>query len=120
MNFFKSGLIQALKKHCMNSPVTASINMKAFQSKKMKKNPIWDAGTVQLKKEGQYADLAVLSADYFSVPVKGIKNIESVLTVVRKIVRGSEEFSSLMPKLPPILPHWPPVKYFGPYYKNNN
>jgi NAD(P)-dependent dehydrogenase (short-subunit alcohol dehydrogenase family) len=30
--------------------------------------------------EGQLADLAVLSADYFSVPEEDIKGIESVLT----------------------------------------
>jgi hypothetical protein len=42
---------------------------------------------------GQLADLAVLSADYFSVPDAEIKAITSVLTLVGgKIVHGSEEF----------------------------
>jgi predicted amidohydrolase YtcJ/NAD(P)H-dependent FMN reductase len=55
--------------------------------------------------EGQYADLAVLSADYMTVPEEEIKKIESVLTVVDgKIVYGAEEFAGLMPSLPPIKP----------------
>jgi len=71
--------------------------------------------------EGQYADLAVLSMDYMTVPVEDIKKIESVLTVVDgKIVYGAEEFASLMPSLPPIKPDWSPVKYFGSYYKSKN
>jgi predicted amidohydrolase YtcJ len=71
--------------------------------------------------EGQYADLAVLSADYMTVPEEEIKKIESVLTVVDgKIVYGAEEFAGLMPSLPPIKPDWSPVKYFGSYYKETN
>jgi predicted amidohydrolase YtcJ len=31
---------------------------------------------------GQLADLAVLSADYFSIPEEEIKRLESVLTIV--------------------------------------
>ena len=71
--------------------------------------------------EGQYADLAVLSVDYLTVPEEDIKKIESVLTVVDgKIVYGAEEFASLMPSLPTIKPDWSPVKYFGSYYKEKN
>lgn len=71
--------------------------------------------------EGQYADLAVLSMDYMTVPEDDIKKIESVLTVVDgKIVYGAEEFASLMPSLPPIKPDWSPIKYFGSYYKEKN
>ena len=36
-------------------------------------------GTIR---EGQLADMAVLSADYFSVPEADIKAIESILTIV--------------------------------------
>ncbi len=70
--------------------------------------------------EGQYADLAVLSADYMKVQVDDIKKIESVLTVVDgKIVWGAQEYTTLMPKLPPIKPDWSPVKYFGSYWKES-
>ena len=68
--------------------------------------------------EGQYADFAVLSADYMKIPVEDIKAIESVLTVVNgNIVWGAQEYQTLMPELPPIKPNWSPVKYFGSYWK---
>src|SRR5260370_1943822 len=67
---------------------------------------------------GQLADLAVLSADYFSVPEEEIKHLESVLTVVGgKPVYAAEEFSNLAPPLPPVLPEWSPVAKFGGYAK---
>jgi predicted amidohydrolase YtcJ len=67
---------------------------------------------------GQLADLAVLSADYFSVPDEEIKRIESVLTIVDgKIVYGADEFAQLSPPAVPILPEWSPVKEYGGYYR---
>ena len=64
--------------------------------------------------EGWLADLAVLSADYFSVPEEEIKNIESVLTLVDgKIVHGAGGFGSLAPPLPPVSPDWSPVSGSG-------
>jgi predicted amidohydrolase YtcJ len=67
---------------------------------------------------GQLADLAVLSADYFSVPEEEIKHLESVLTVVGgKPVYAAEEFSKLAPPLPPVLPAWSPVATYGGYAK---
>ena len=43
---------------------------------------------------GQLADLAVLSADYFSVPEEEIKRLESVLTLVGgKPVYAAAEFA---------------------------
>jgi hypothetical protein len=60
--------------------------------------------------EGWLADLAVLSADYFSVPEEDISGIESVLTLVDgKIVHGSGGFGALAPPLPPVSPSWSPV-----------
>jgi predicted amidohydrolase YtcJ len=65
-------------------------------------------------KAGQLADLAVLTADYFSIPEEEIKHLESVLTVVGgKVVHGAEEFSRLAPPLPPASPDWSPVKQYG-------
>ena len=67
---------------------------------------------------GQYADFALLSADYFDVPEEKIKTIESVLTVVGgRIVYGAAEFSTLSPKLPAVSPIWSPVDYFGGHYR---
>ncbi|MDB5385209.1 MAG: putative TIM-barrel fold metal-dependent hydrolase, partial [Planctomycetaceae bacterium] len=66
---------------------------------------------------GQFADLAVLSADYFSVPEVEIKSIESVLTVVGgKVVYGTGAFSNLAPVALPVTPDWSPVGFYGGYY----
>src|SRR5271168_4464404 len=66
---------------------------------------------------GQLADLAVLSADYFSIPEDEIKRLESVLTMVGgKIVYANEPFSKLAPPALPVSPDWAPVKQYGGYY----
>ena len=65
---------------------------------------------------GQLADLAVLSADYLSIPDDGIADLESVLTVVGgRIVHAAEELAELAPPLPPAMPDWSPVRTFGGY-----
>ena len=65
---------------------------------------------------GQLADLAVLSADYFSIPQEEIKQLESVLTIIGgKIVYATEEFSKLAPPALPVSPSWSPVKEYGGY-----
>ena len=67
---------------------------------------------------GRLADLAVLSADYFSIPEDEIKHLESVLTIVDgKVVYAIEEFSKLAPPVLPVSPSWSPVKEFGGYAK---
>jgi len=67
---------------------------------------------------GQLADLAVLSADYFSIPDEEIKQLESVLTIVGgKIVYATEEFSAFAPPALPVSPSWSPVKEYGGYAK---
>src|SRR5262245_14617475 len=65
---------------------------------------------------GQLADLAVLSADYFSIPEEELKHLQSVLTIVGgKVVYASEEFSKLAPPTLPVSPSWSPIKEFGGY-----
>jgi predicted amidohydrolase YtcJ len=65
---------------------------------------------------GQLADLAVLSADYFSIPDEEIKQLESVLTILGgKIVYATEEFSKLAPPPLPVSPSWSPIKEYGGY-----
>jgi predicted amidohydrolase YtcJ len=67
---------------------------------------------------GLLADMAVLSADYFSIPDEEIKQLESVLTIVGgKPVYAAEEFETLTPAPPPVLPEWSPVAQFGGYAK---
>lgn len=66
--------------------------------------------------EGYFADLAVLSADYFSVEEDEIRAIESVLTILGgKPVYAAEEFKQFSPPLPPVSPEWSPVAHFGGY-----
>jgi predicted amidohydrolase YtcJ len=63
---------------------------------------------------GQLADLAVLSADYFSVPEPEIQSIESVLTIVGgKVVYAADRFENLSPPPLPISPDWSPVIHYG-------
>jgi hypothetical protein len=68
---------------------------------------------------GQLADLAVLSADYFSIPEEDIKQLESVLTVVGgKVVHAAAEFSKLAPPPLQASPDWSPVKHYGGYQQS--
>ncbi|PFR96144.1 amidohydrolase [Bacillus cereus] len=63
---------------------------------------------------GQFADLAVLSADYFTVPEEEIKNLESLLTIMGgQVVYGNDEFKNLSPELPPASPDWSPTGVYG-------
>jgi len=81
------------------------------------KGSAWFSGEQAVKgaiREGEYADLAVLSADYFAVPDEAIKDITSVLTVVGgNVVHGDGDFSALAPPLPPASPDWSPVGVYG-------
>ncbi|HCF52782.1 MAG TPA: amidohydrolase [Bacillus sp. (in: Bacteria)] len=63
---------------------------------------------------GQFADIAVLSADYFTVPEEEIKNLESLLTIMGgQVVYGNNEFKNLSPELPPASPDWSPTGVYG-------
>jgi predicted amidohydrolase YtcJ len=79
----------------------------------------WFSSEQRLKGQlaaGQMADLAVLSADYFSIPDEEIKRLESVLTIVGgRVVYGAGEFASLAPPVPPASPDWSPVARYGGY-----
>ncbi|MEM7653394.1 MAG: amidohydrolase family protein, partial [Pseudomonadota bacterium] len=73
----------------------------------------WFSGEAEVKGTlagGQYADFAVLSADYMTVPEQEIRQISSVLTVVGgKTVYGEGDFSDLSPPIPTASPSWSPV-----------
>ncbi|MBZ9644693.1 amidohydrolase [Streptomyces sp. PSKA30] len=65
---------------------------------------------------GCYADLAVLSDDYFTVAEPDIAHIESLLTVTGgRIVYAAAEYEGLDEELPPVSPEWSPVAHFGGY-----
>jgi hypothetical protein len=68
---------------------------------------------------GRFADLAVLDADYFSVPDASIKSIASALTMVAgRVVHGDLEFKDLAPPLPPALPDWSPVRRYAGFHRS--
>ena len=82
---------------------------------------LYTAGGYNLIKEnnkgkiqaGYYADIIVLSDDYFTIPDEQIKKLSSVLTIVDgKIVWGSDAFENIAPTKLPVIPDWSPVKHF--------
>jgi predicted amidohydrolase YtcJ len=68
---------------------------------------------------GQFADFAILSADYMTVPEEEIRRIESVLTVTGgDVVYSADPFTAFAPEpLPPVSPAWSPVAAFGGYQR---
>src|SRR5260370_24441929 len=65
---------------------------------------------------GQLADLAVLSADYFSIADEEIRGLESVLTMVGgSVVYAAKPFERLAPPALPVSPDWSPVSRYGGY-----
>lgn len=68
---------------------------------------------------GMYADMALLSQDYLSVPEESIKDITSLLTILGgKVVYAADEFSELDHfRNLPVSPDWSPVRHYGGYYQ---
>ncbi|AHB47366.1 amidohydrolase [Hyphomicrobium nitrativorans NL23] len=73
----------------------------------------WFSGEAEVKgtlSPGKYADLAVLSADYMTVPPQEIRRINAVLTMVGgAVVYGEGDYADLSPPIPPASPSWSPV-----------
>jgi hypothetical protein len=82
----------------------------------------WFSGEEEVKGRiapGQFADFAILSADYLAVPEDEIRRIESVLTVTGgDVVHSAGPFTMFAPEpLPPVSPAWSPVAAFGGYQR---
>jgi predicted amidohydrolase YtcJ len=82
----------------------------------------WFSGEEEMKGSiapGQFADFAILSADYLTVPEEEIRRIESVLTVTGgDVVYSAGPFTMFAPEpLPPVSPAWSPVAAFGGYQR---
>ena len=80
----------------------------------------WFSGEEEVKgriASGQFADFAILSADYLTVPEEQIRSIESMLTVTGgDVVYSAGPFTMFVPEpLPPVSPAWSPVAAFGGY-----
>jgi predicted amidohydrolase YtcJ len=82
----------------------------------------WFSGEEKLKgkiEAGQYADMVILTSDYFSIPVDDIRNIHSLLTVVNgKVVYAEGVYQSLAPEMPAVIPSWSPIRFYGGYQTN--
>jgi predicted amidohydrolase YtcJ len=75
-------------------------------------------GTKGELSEGQMADFAVLTNDYFKIPAEEIKNLESQLTVVAgEIVHASHDFQPLAPPPLPAALDWAPTAHYGGYHQ---
>jgi len=90
---------------------------------------MWTTGSAWFSKEkevkgelseGKFADLAVLSDDYFTVEEDDIRGIESILTIMDgTIVHADKEFAKYNPDLPPVSPEWSPVAHTGGYHNSH-
>ena len=81
----------------------------------------WFTGEEKLKgriERGMYADMTVLTDDYFSAAADDVRKIESLLTIVNgKVVYAAGEYKALDASVPAVIPDWSPVKYYGGYQK---
>jgi predicted amidohydrolase YtcJ len=74
-----------------------------------------EKGTLQ---KGMYADMVILSDDYFTTDTEQVKKIVSLMTIVNgKIVYASGAYSTYNPAIPAVIPEWSPVKFYGGYQK---
>jgi hypothetical protein len=74
-------------------------------------------GTLEI---GKLADLVILSADFFSIEVDAIKELESELTMVGgRVVYANGAYSGLAIKAPEIKQVWLPINEYGKYYKSS-
>jgi predicted amidohydrolase YtcJ len=82
----------------------------------------WFTREEQLKGKivkGMYADMTVLTGDYFAVKPDEVRKIESLLTIVNgKVVYAAGDYKALDAAVPEVIPAWSPVKYYGGYQKN--
>lgn len=86
---------------------------------------LWTQGSAKLSREdqvkgtlspGMYADIAVLSSDYMTIPDEEIKNLSSILTILGgKVVYGADQFAQLDTPLTPAKPDWSPVNHYMSY-----
>jgi predicted amidohydrolase YtcJ len=68
---------------------------------------------------GKWADLAVLSGDYLTVPEERISQLSSVLAMVGgKVVYGEGNYASLSPPALKVSPDWLPISRYPGYAKS--
>ncbi len=70
---------------------------------------------------GKWADLAILSDDYLTVPEHRIPDIEATLTMVGgRVVYGAKRYAELAPPPLPVSPDWLPIGTHPSYYPGSH
>lgn len=81
----------------------------------------WCSGEQKLKGKlikGMYADMVILTDDYFAAQPEKVKHISALMTIVNgKIVYASGNYAAQSPPIPEVIPSWSPVKYYGGYQR---
>jgi predicted amidohydrolase YtcJ len=81
----------------------------------------WCSGEQDVKgrlEKGMYADMVILSDDYFSASSEKVKEITSLMTVVNgQIIYAAGAYAAQCPPIADALPNWSPVNYYGGYQK---
>ncbi|SDE02114.1 hypothetical protein SAMN05216464_103364 [Mucilaginibacter pineti] len=81
----------------------------------------WFSGEQKLKGKlvkGMYADMVILSDDYFTASPEKVKHITALMTLVNgKVVYAAGKYTGQNPAIPEVIPVWSPVKYYGGYQK---
>lgn len=81
----------------------------------------WCSGEQDVKGKlvkGMYADMVILSDDYFNASPEKVRHITSLLTVVNgKIVYAAGVYAAQCPPIMAAIPNWSPINYYGGYQK---
>ena len=79
----------------------------------------WCSGEQNVKGKlvkGMYADMVILSADYFTATPDQVKKITSLMTIVNgNIVYAAGQYAKQCPTIPAAIPAWSPINHFGGY-----
>jgi predicted amidohydrolase YtcJ len=81
----------------------------------------WCSGEQDVKGKlvkGMYADMVILSDDYFNAAPENVKQITSLMTVVNgKVVYAAGTYAAQCPPIAAAIPDWSPINYYGGYQK---
>nr|WP_294943253.1 amidohydrolase [uncultured Mucilaginibacter sp.] len=81
----------------------------------------WCSGEQNVKGKlvkGMYADMVILSDDYFNTAPDKVKHITSLMTIVNgKVVYAAGKYKNECPPINSAIPNWSPINYYGGYQK---
>ena len=81
----------------------------------------WCSGEQDVKGKlvkGMYADMVILSDDYFNATPDKVKHITSLMTIVNgKVVYAAGKYQNQCPPIDSAIPNWSPINYYGGYQK---